>query len=413
MPPKKEKALIKKATPKGRLKASSTESTKDKATATTSTKKTHAASKASKDNDDGLVKFPQFKRFPLEIQQEIFTQALRKPSIHFMNVEKAVIPGYTNDKGNWVDPTWHLTYYPKPKSTDGSGYRINKDMGSVSRAAQQAVILATKNPGNLPFSRAWGPMDTNHDLVVLDFLAGATSNPKSDFRYFHVNNQFFVPYFDPELSFPAGRSRLRDEGEMNKKSVFGTETPGGMADLKKVGVVYKQSSERTCAKQNTVFQCCIHVDGSIVPHGDWTMCPDEVAGFIDSMPGLEVLYFVVQVPKGSREDRERLEIYRRWFSTTYHEQRRIKGQPEDWLTLFHDADKTYIGVDRFLMLPSDEARRMDLDVVREVRELIKEVHRQLTQDKDATPMDLRRIFRTPLGKRQAMAYKILLPVSGI
>lgn len=65
------------------------------------------------------------------------------------------------------------------------------------------------------------------------------------------------------------------------------------------------------------------------------------------------------------------------------------------------------------MLPSDEARRMDLDVVREVRELIKEVHRQLTQDKDATPMDLRRIFRTPLEKRQAMAYKILLPVSGI
>lgn len=49
-----------------------------------------------------------------------------------MNVEKVVIFGYINDKGNWVDFIWYLIYYFKFKSIDGLGYCINKDMGFVS-----------------------------------------------------------------------------------------------------------------------------------------------------------------------------------------------------------------------------------------------------------------------------------------
>ncbi|KAK0664626.1 hypothetical protein QBC41DRAFT_233496 [Cercophora samala] len=330
MPPKK-KASTKKASFKGGHTASKSKSAKFKATATTSNKKTGPSKdKAPKDKtpkdkapkDDAAAGFPQFSRFPVEIQQEIFTQALRKPSIHFMTVERAVERGSLNDAGVWVDyawPTWHLTYHPKPKSSDTSGHRVNKTIGAVSHAARHAVVLATKNPGNLPFGRSWGPMDADNDLVALDFLPGATQHAKSDFRYFHVNNQFHPPYYDPDKSFPAGRSRVKKDGKSVVRSAL-TDEPSGMADLRRVGVVYKRVPGRVCGSRNTVFQCCVHDgddddddDAGIGPHGDWTMCPEEVAGFIDSVPALEEFYFVVQVPHGDKEDQARLEMYKKWF----------------------------------------------------------------------------------------------------
>ncbi|KAK4172960.1 hypothetical protein QBC36DRAFT_195767 [Triangularia setosa] len=309
MPPKK-KAPAKKSASSGGLKVSngkrSTIRTKNKGkgTATTSTKKDDGA------KDDTAVGFPQFSRFPVEIQQEIFTQALRKPSIHYIVVKRAVVPGYTNDDGNWIDSTWHLVFYPRAKSRDPSGSRMNKKIAAVNRVAQQAVELAMKKPGELPFAKKWNPIDVNNDLVVFDFIPGATKNEESNFRYFHVDNQFLAPYFDPAASYPEGKSKIvRD-------NTIVSSNPSGLADIKRVGLIYKQNGDRACSNRNTVFQCCIHVEGSIRPHSDWIMCPDEVAGFIDSVPSIEELYFLVQPQKNKKEEEERLQLYKKWFFTS-------------------------------------------------------------------------------------------------
>ncbi|KAK0736001.1 hypothetical protein B0T21DRAFT_348122 [Apiosordaria backusii] len=405
MPPKK--ALGKRAASKAKPKAIKKKSTigtnnKPKGTATSSTKKDDDA------KDDAIVEFSQFRRFPTEIRQDIFTQALRKPSIHYMAVTRDVVPGYRNDEGNWVDSTWHLKY--APRSGDNSSHRLNEKITNVNDEAQQAVELAMKNPGKLPFRRAWSLIDVDNDLVVFDFAAGATQHERSNFRYFHVNNQFFAPFFDFTSSYPQGKSEKikTDSGEEV------VVTYKGLADVKRVGVIYKHSHnpERTCGKQNTVFQCCIHVEGTVRAHSDWIMCPDEVAGFIDSIPSIEEFYFVVKPEGKNKEDKERLELYKKWFFTTYHEQIRLFGHPgPKWLKMFHDADKTYIEVDRYLMLNTGDNRRIDLDIVREVRLLVEEVHSQLIQDGPHIPKDNRRIFRSSYKRRKEMVCKILLPVS--
>ncbi|KAK4197406.1 hypothetical protein QBC40DRAFT_181208 [Triangularia verruculosa] len=424
MPPKR--APIKKAFSTGGRRA-----TVGKATvATTSQGEEIATSSTKKDGDAkdeaALDGFPLFRHFATEIQQEIFTQAIRKPGIHYMAVKKKVVLGYTLPDGRATAATWKLIYAPRSTTKDGSSHRLSEKISKVNRKAQQAVELANQNKGQLPFSRAWSLIDVKDDLVVFDFAIGATRHVHSDFRYFHIDNQIFAPFFDAAASYPLGKTKVIEAASGETKQIAFK----GLADVKKIGLFYKQSTDRICRKSNTVFQCCIHTTISVGAHKNWIMCPEEVAGFIDSLPSIEQLYFLIQPnKKWSKQEEGRIALYKKWFfsckftkpnlfiSTTltnsspaYHEQLRTTGNVADYLTMFHDADKTYIEVDRFLMLPSGKKRRIDLEVVKEARDVIKELKKQLVKDGPDIPQAARRNYRSSYAARQAMVIKILLPV---
>lgn len=121
--------------------------------------------------------FPLFGRLPVEIQQQIFGEAIRTPNFHTVKV------GRVDDA---VNGKWGLSFSPVTKAADKSGYRVTENISLVSRVAYAAVRLAWRqrsSPVSLPFKQMHSRIDGANDLVVLEFPP--TGKKASSFGYFH------------------------------------------------------------------------------------------------------------------------------------------------------------------------------------------------------------------------------------
>jgi hypothetical protein len=135
--------------------------------------------------------FPLFGRLPVEIQQQIFTEAICRPNIHTIKV------GRYNPVDWEVTKMWRLSFSPLSKNVDKSGYRATENISSVNRVASNAVELALgyrlqrELPGQsciarLPFMVGNTHIDNADDLVALDF---PIRKKGSKFNYFHIDHR--------------------------------------------------------------------------------------------------------------------------------------------------------------------------------------------------------------------------------
>lgn len=146
--------------------------------------------------------FPLFGRLPIEIQQQIFTEAICRPNIHIIKASRY-------HPVDWeVTNMWRLSFSPLSQSVDKSGYRVTENIRSVNQVACNAVELALgyrlqrEQPGQsciarLPFRVGDKHIDNAEDLVALDF---PISKKGSKFGYFHEDhrtsnlNNCFLPF---------------------------------------------------------------------------------------------------------------------------------------------------------------------------------------------------------------------------
>ncbi|KAK0749706.1 hypothetical protein B0T18DRAFT_296914, partial [Schizothecium vesticola] len=199
--------------------------------------------------------FHLFTRLPTEIQQMIFMEAMRKPAVHFTEIKRSV-----HEEGKWT-----ITMHPVSGQADKSLYRKLRLLGSVCPAAARAVHFGTEDKHRLPFSTRGlksAGVDTRHDLVVLKLK-------------YRVNQGFsiFGPWYpgsfgatDSRLDVAHARAMLR--GITNICLKLGT---------------WRQTS---CFNPAVPFRSLLRIN----EHKQFSMCPEELSGFLDLFPDLGAAY---------------------------------------------------------------------------------------------------------------------------
>lgn len=217
--------------------------------------------------------FPYFPRLPSEIRHGIFTEAIRKPNIHFVLAKRV---NYVTSRG------WRLGIYPMPKKQDKSGYRLLENLASVNDEASAAVRLATaKHEVRLPFKALMNRIDGAEDLVLIDF-EHKVSNPCG---CFHPDNQII------------------------NRGPFDTVDAGNQfRDIQRVAFNYK--SRPTFLLDQRVFRCT-----QLHAHRErWYICPEELFGLLNCFAGLKEIYIIVQ-PSKEYYEKELAQTYIKNFFT--------------------------------------------------------------------------------------------------
>lgn len=243
--------------------------------------------------DQPQQSFPQFTRLPREIQHKIFTEAICKPNIHFVIARRKDVAATAK---------WHLALFPVPKGKDTSGYRLLEPLASVNAVASSAVHLATakvvvqpeaehgEDSGQVqwvvdkvPFKVLGNRIDGREDLVCFQFQR---TNGKL-FGYFHPHHQIInLSSFDPDA-----------QAEQVKA-------------LHKVAIS-SQAIDPYCRNDRSVFRCVGHPN-----HGDWTICPQQLCGFLDSFPNLREVYIVMRAQNEFQEKEDLKDYSRNFFTRT-------------------------------------------------------------------------------------------------
>jgi len=203
-----------------------------------------------------------FQTFPLEIQMAIFKEAIQKPSVHFLFVERRV-------RGQ----IWEVKITPVPKGSDTSGYRYLQELSTVCASAHAAVKWATIESRSIKFSLLPNKVDAATDLFVMRFQRHRNVSP----RYAYLQDCFWNSMHEiipPRLNRTAAREKFRN--------------------MRKVGVTWRYHHTGSCAREGTVPFKCLRVGHDT--HKQFKICPVELAGFFDCFPELETFYIIVYFP---------------------------------------------------------------------------------------------------------------------
>ena len=223
--------------------------------------------------------FPQFRKLPIEIQIQIFTEAIGKPNIQLL----------TNPKQQYVfNGTFTVSFHPDRKCQGISGYRRLVTLSLVNRTAYTAVRLATaKNTVRLPFKQLNNRIDGSLDLVFINLPAF----PTPDKNCFH--RDYRRPY-----------SRWFNE-ERQADSFRGIQKVAFNYDNK---AMILWSGHRIHCSVQSFFRC---PDAGFLhyQHLSWKFCPDEFAAFLDCFPDLHEVSIVLDMPRRRSDDRIRLNNY--------------------------------------------------------------------------------------------------------
>ncbi|KAK3348609.1 hypothetical protein B0T25DRAFT_519021 [Lasiosphaeria hispida] len=142
---------------------------------------------ASGGSTDIVAPFP-ILNLPFELQCKIWTEAIRKPNIHFIQAKKVFTSMYT----------WGLKTHPVPKAQDKSGFRQQTAIAAICPSAKEAVHMANAEKQQLPFPVLRGVGDAATDVVAIKFetvakkssaTLGAVDSWDNDF-------QFVIPVLD-------------------------------------------------------------------------------------------------------------------------------------------------------------------------------------------------------------------------
>ncbi|KAL2257272.1 hypothetical protein VTK26DRAFT_409 [Humicola hyalothermophila] len=212
----------------------------------------------------GLTTFHLFPRLPAEIRHKILTDAIRKPNVHFVSCKRA----HPNNAGKWS-----FSFYPLDvkKADDPSGYRLLSLLSEVNDEAALAVKLATATDGNravkLPFRVLMNQVDPVEDLICFTFRSSDI-----DYGYLHPHYQVATPHeFDADRCANTCRT------------------------YQKIALIVNPSSNPNpnIGYGRYSFRCMVpnhdHLFG-----GHRSMCPDEVASFVDLFPSVREVYFILK-----------------------------------------------------------------------------------------------------------------------
>lgn len=193
------------------------------------------------------------RRFPVEIQTMVFTEALSKPHIHWM-----VAGRVDQARGEDGRVPWTLKFNAKPEKNDPSGFRLANQLSQVAPVAQVAVQNATMEKVQMPFTQrtlSAGTIDASTDIVCVEFDQARRFRKWRNVR-FAREHQFLPQVF------------IRDEAVAQ------------LGGIRKVAITY---------------------DGGLSPfrclnagHSDCHTCPEELIGFLDCFPDLEEVYVIVR-----------------------------------------------------------------------------------------------------------------------
>lgn len=201
-------------------------------------------------------RFPLFELLPMETQIRIFTEAIRKPNIHFVRLQRTV---------DRISALWRVRMQPFPKSKDKSSFRYLRKLSKVCFPAAAAVRLSTVEKARLPFyGKVSGGIDASCDLVCFTLQS---KGPKALSSPWNPQNQSLLGRFTMDRVATAAQ----------------------FVGLRHIAVRYGEYMG-TCDSFEAEFRC--FVDRGPI-HSSYVVCPEEFAGFLDCFVDLEVVYIIL------------------------------------------------------------------------------------------------------------------------
>ncbi|KAK3317759.1 hypothetical protein B0T19DRAFT_488935 [Cercophora scortea] len=307
-----------------------------------------------------------YSSLPKELKDMTWTEALRKPQVHYIRTRPTVRTG---------GQTWQLNFYARPKERDLSGFRIIQNLLAACAPQTRKVIdLATVDKVALPFqrtSRTNGHMDGSTDLLVVEFETVPVGGVS--YGHFHHRNQATNPFFDHE-------QLARD-----------------CAGVRRVALPFPRSNT---ARQG--FHCHWHQETS-PEHEDWRVCPEELVGFLDSFDSLECVYILLH-PGRRQASKNLVDAYATKFFELTPAERKERG-----LETFHDAQRSYIQVDEELMETPIEGSLDAFSILNQIQYFFLEDENLGHLMMSMTIMSMFARFRLPLEHRKKIEFRLLVP----
>ncbi len=214
--------------------------------------------------------FHHFPRLPPELQNIVWDEALRKPSVHFFK------PTPCQDSSTPQGWYYRLGRSSRGKN-DTSGYLHLQELSKVCQSAAKAVQLAEGEMHRISFTQYLDPRNRNRprikeapidkalDLVCIDFTKNARTNDGAEFQVWSRN---LGPTFN---TVPFKRDKV----------------VALHAGIRRVALEYAAKNP-DCGESSAVFQC-LERDNT---HLKWKMCPEELAAYLDTFPDLEAVYII-------------------------------------------------------------------------------------------------------------------------
>jgi len=238
------------------------------------------------DGGSGGDTFHLFHLFPAEIQNLIWTEAIRKPGLHFVRVKRKEPRGASRG--------WIFGLLAVSKGQDQSAYRATAELATACEGAQTAFRLATERRERVPISRVVSSdIDAVNDVVLFEFprrVSLGIWNP--------INQIAIVTNLDRDNMMERVRG------------------------IQNVAIRYDHNQPRTNEHATCLFSCYnpAHRHDPIQ-----TICPEELAGFLGYFPDLKRVYIVLPWGRDVTRRNQHTDYTNRFFSdemkNARHEQR--------------------------------------------------------------------------------------------
>ncbi|KAK3321859.1 hypothetical protein B0H66DRAFT_619089 [Apodospora peruviana] len=294
----------------------------------------------------------------------VFVEALGKPHVHHVQVKR------DNDAQGL---RWGVKMAAVAKNADTSGYRHSAELSTVSRIAVGAVQRATTDKISLPLGTTANAVDASTDIIC--------------FRFDRTMCRERGTYWVHEHQRLAARHLERISERWQSSATGRPVAP------------WRAPSTAPCTN-----------DG----HGKFSLCPDELVGFLDSFPSLEAFYLIL---RQNAQENDRGKLYKEQALIDSVAERKAIG-----LEMYHDTKNSYVEIS-----PDNEtlASRsylfgsrftlQDMNRVKAVFELLNVARAKYITDVDVKgdPADTeaRPQRVTPLESREAATFKVLTAVA--
>ncbi|KAK0610082.1 hypothetical protein B0T17DRAFT_621360 [Bombardia bombarda] len=318
-------------------------------------------------NDKERKDYLSFRKFPNEIKSMVFTEALCKPHIHFFRVRRV---------NNVNQATWSIDLSPFPRNIDSSGFRLSANLSAVDPIAAGASTRAATEPMQLQIrGRTAAAIDAATDIVCVTFDGNSKLRP----GYWALGSQI--------------HNRIVDRQGVSAR----------FAGIKKIALSYSKRDKHSDISQAPFI--CTHRSNCCPWRGNWKVCPEELAGFIDCLPpSVEEIYVIARLGI-TKAEREQVQTYKDWF---FREP--VDSIFRDGMVTFYDARRTYIEIDddtRYLddcKLIASLYEEIDYVIANTWKYLLADTNPSLTMS--ANPPQ----FTMPLAQRERLRFTQLLAV---
>lgn len=260
------------------------------------------------------------QRLPPELQLAIFDAALIKPSIHFFKA------GF---KWNATSTQWHIKYDQFRKAVDKSGYRYQEKLARVCPTAERAVNNSHTVPALIPFRRHPGRVDGAVDLLIL-----------KGFALYNRGGKDHLGFLPTRPGLPAPQPNMANYTALRRD----------FKDFRNIGLAVTRDILRGPGTGNP-FRCR-RAPVCTIPgtgHGEFGMCPREIAGFIDCCPNIEefCLVYSSRTQPGTHTARQVQDWFRNrksiLFSLYQHMTNCIGiGPKSDALKVYHGCEQDFV-----------------------------------------------------------------------